>query len=75
MWLERRVKANPKDTDGYVSLAIMTWDELCNDSQCRTAMELRKTTCRWAVCGSRPKANQTRFDRVCRQLRPRLRRR
>ena len=35
IWLERRVKANPKDTDGYVALAIMNWDELCADSQCR----------------------------------------
>lgn len=42
MWIEKRVAANPKDTDGYVALAIMDWDELCNDSQCRTPMELRK---------------------------------
>lgn len=42
MWLERRVKANPKDTDGYVALAIMNWDELCADSQCRTPLEQRK---------------------------------
>jgi tetratricopeptide (TPR) repeat protein len=41
MWLERRVKANPKDTDGYVALAIMNWDELCADSQCRTPMDQR----------------------------------
>jgi len=42
MWLERRVKANPKDTDGYVALAIMNWDELCADSQCRTPLEQRR---------------------------------
>lgn len=42
MWLERRVKANPKDTDGFVALAIMDWDELCADSQCRTPLEQRK---------------------------------
>lgn len=42
MWLERRVKANPKDTDGYVALAIMNWDELCADSQCRTPLDQRK---------------------------------
>ncbi|MFO0576658.1 MAG: hypothetical protein U1A78_21850 [Polyangia bacterium] len=42
MWLERRIKANPKDTDGYVALAIMTWDDLCADTQCRMAPEQRK---------------------------------
>lgn len=41
-WVERRVKANPKDTDGFVTLATMDWDELCNDSQCRTAPDQRK---------------------------------
>jgi tetratricopeptide (TPR) repeat protein len=42
MWLERRIKANPKDTDGYVALAIMTWDDLCADTQCRMAPDQRK---------------------------------
>lgn len=34
-WLERRIKATPKDSEGYIALAIMDWDDLCNDSQCR----------------------------------------
>lgn len=42
MWLERRIKANPKDTDGYVALAIMTWDDLCADTQCRMPLENRR---------------------------------
>lgn len=41
-WLVRRVEANPKDTDGFVALAITNWDELCADSQCRTPLEQRK---------------------------------
>jgi tetratricopeptide (TPR) repeat protein len=41
-WLVRRVQANPKDTDGFVALAITNWDELCADSQCRTPLEGRK---------------------------------
>lgn len=41
-WLVRRVQANPKDTDGFVALAITNWDELCADSQCRTPLEQRK---------------------------------
>ncbi|HNN96564.1 MAG TPA: hypothetical protein PKI03_30020 [Pseudomonadota bacterium] len=56
MWLERRVKANPKDTDGFVALAIMNWDDLCNDSQCRTPMEQRK--------GNLTKAPEWRFRKA-----------
>ncbi len=71
MWLERRVKANPKDTDGYVSLAIMTWDELCADSQCRTAMELRRNQLQMPWADRIAKANQA-LDLIefARQLSP-----
>jgi len=71
MWLERRVKANPKDTDGYVSLAIMTWDELCADSQCRTAIELRRNQLQMPWADRIAKANQA-LDLVefARQLSP-----
>jgi len=71
MWLERRVKANPKDTDGYVSLAIMTWDELCADSQCRTALELRRNHLQMPFADRIAKANQA-LDLIeyARQLSP-----
>jgi Tfp pilus assembly protein PilF len=71
MWLERRVKANPKDTDGYVSLAIMTWDELCADSQCRTALELRRNQLQMAFADRIAKANEA-LDLIehARQLSP-----
>ena len=70
-WLERRVKANPKDPDGYVSLAIMTWDELCADSQCRTALELRKNQLQMPYADRISKANHA-LDLIetARQLSP-----
>lgn len=70
-WLERRVKANPKDTDGYVSLAIMTWDELCADSQCRTAMEMRRNHLQMPFSERIEKVNQA-LDLIetARQLSP-----
>lgn len=58
MWLERRIKANPKDTDGYVALAIMTWDELCADSQCRTPLEQRRNNLQLPPADRIAKANQ-----------------
>ena len=58
MWLERRIKANPKDTDGYVALAIMTWDELCADSQCRTPVDQRRNNLQMAPAERIAKVNQ-----------------
>ena len=58
MWLERRIKANPKDTDGYVALAIMTWDELCADSQCRTPVDQRRNNLQLAPAERIAKVNQ-----------------
>lgn len=58
MWLERRIKANPKDTDGYVALGIMTWDDLCADSQCRTPLEQRRGQLQMAPDLRIAKANQ-----------------
>lgn len=58
MWLERRIKANPKDTDGYVALAIMTWDELCSDSQCRTPLDQRRNNLQMAPAERIAKVNQ-----------------
>lgn len=58
MWLERRIKANPKDTDGYVALAIMTWDELCADSQCRTPVDQRRNNLQMAPTDRIAKVNQ-----------------
>jgi tetratricopeptide (TPR) repeat protein len=58
MWLERRIKANPKDTDGYVALAIMTWDDLCSDSQCRTPPDQRRNNLQMPPADRIAKANQ-----------------
>ncbi|MCS6912280.1 MAG: hypothetical protein NZ890_03480 [Myxococcota bacterium] len=41
MWMEKRIRANPKDPDAYVALATLDWDQLCNDSQCRIPPERR----------------------------------
>lgn len=57
-WLERRVQANPKDTDGFVALAIMNWDDLCSDSQCRTPMDQRKGHLQKAPAWRFQKANE-----------------
>ncbi len=36
-WLLQRIQANPKDTDGYLALANMDFEELCADSSCRSS--------------------------------------
>ncbi len=41
-WLKKRIAADPKDPDGYVALAVMDWEDLCADSQCRVAPDARK---------------------------------
>lgn len=43
-WLQKRVDSYPKDADGFVALAVMDWDDLCNDSDCRKPPDQKAPT-------------------------------